>query len=417
MVNAEQNEFPPTFAPDADDLERRYPNHQPGVIFVCDRFESRTQLCFLPLAGTDLRPAGQVELLADGLIEAPRRPSLSGDGRFVIFDAHSIDNPIRPRAAFTRVHILDLSNGTVRRLTRDPYGSSHDLGASFNGDGRHFAMISNRTGLDHLHIAAVADGVPPGFGNAVVRAKGADWCHTRNEIVYANSRNFDGNNGLYIHDVETVTNIEVVTGLDKHTPKFSPSCERIAYVNGAGLHVVNRNGTGDRQVLADGDYPTWVDESRVIVHRTVEGNTDLYLFDVDTQQILRRLTVDPGVDAEPTFVKRIMQVTKTANPAPVPDGAQLTYTICVTNNGSVALNATITDTLPSQVIPNHVQVWTQLIEPRSAWTQSISVEVQDGYSGTLHNRVEVTTQEGVTGRASIVICANVCRAYLPVVLK
>lgn len=73
-------------------------------------------------------------------------------------------------------------------------------------------------------------------------------------------------------------------------------------MNGTGLHVVNRDGTNDRQVLPDGDYPTWVDESRIIVHRAIEGNTDLYLFDVDTQQILPRLTEDPGVDAEPTFI-------------------------------------------------------------------------------------------------------------------
>lgn len=71
-----------------------------------------------------------------------------------------------------------------------------------------------------------------------------------------------------------------------------------------GLFVVNRDGTGNTQVLLDGDYTAWVDETRWIVQRTVGGNTDLYRVDVDTSQAVR-LTADPGVDAEPTFVKAV----------------------------------------------------------------------------------------------------------------
>lgn len=111
-------------------------------------------------------------------------------------------------------------------------------------------------------------------------------------------------------------------------------------------------------------------------------------------------------------------VTKQANPTPVQDGALLTYTLRVTNTSDITFTTTITDILPNQVIPTGVLTWAPIITgPDGVWTQQIVVTVQTGYTGSLINRLEVTTQEGPTGRASITVCANHCIVYLPTILK
>ncbi len=112
-----------------------------------------------------------------------------------------------------------------------------------------------------------------------------------------------------------------------------------------------------------------------------------------------------------------LEVAKTASPQPVLDGAQLTYTLHITNTGGVTLTATITDVLPAQVSPGGSPTWTARIKPGSAWTQTLAVTVTEGYTGPLTNQVQVTTAEGASGTASVTTCANLCSAALPLVLR
>jgi uncharacterized repeat protein (TIGR01451 family) len=113
-----------------------------------------------------------------------------------------------------------------------------------------------------------------------------------------------------------------------------------------------------------------------------------------------------------------LSVTKQANPSLVQDGVPLTYTIHVANTGDVPLTATITDTLPSHVIPTGVLVWTPTITaPGGIWMQQVVVTVEAGYTGRLTNKVQVTTEEGAVGTASATVCANSCPIYLPLILK
>jgi len=117
-------------------------------------------------------------------------------------------------------------------------------------------------------------------------------------------------------------------------------------------------------------------------------------------------------------VTPMLEVSKQADPSPVQDGAQLTYTLRVTNSGNVTLTTTIADTLPDHVTPTGVLTWTPTITaPGGVWTQQVVVTVTSGYTGSLTNVVLVTTEEGATGKASVTVCANACRIYLPVVLK
>ncbi len=104
-------------------------------------------------------------------------------------------------------------------------------------------------------------------------------------------------------------------------------------------------------------------------------------------------------DTAPVSVEApMLEVSKQATPDPVQAGMPLTYTIRVTNTGNTDLHAVVTDTLPAHVAPTGAFTWTPTIAaPGGVWTQTVVVGVEAGYTGTLTNVVEVTTEEGATG--------------------
>jgi len=121
-------------------------------------------------------------------------------------------------------------------------------------------------------------------------------------------------------------------------------------------------------------------------------------------------------------------VIKQAAPDPVQAGAQLVYTIRVTNTGDVDLHATITDTLPisitsgqtsggTAIVPGGQITWTAIITaPAGVWTHTFVVTVETGYVGPLTNVVKVTTDEGATGIYTETSTAIVLHpVYLPLV--
>jgi uncharacterized repeat protein (TIGR01451 family) len=135
---------------------------------------------------------------------------------------------------------------------------------------------------------------------------------------------------------------------------------------------------------------------------------------------------DIGADELPGAT---LLVTKRAYPSLVQPGAQLTYTIHVTNTGSVTLTATITDTLPDGIVqgetpggtlflPGGTITWTPVsIAPGGIWSYTFAVTVSVDYVGPLTNVVEVTTEEGPTGNYVQVSTVGIKYIYLPLVLR
>lgn len=112
----------------------------------------------------------------------------------------------------------------------------------------------------------------------------------------------------------------------------------------------------------------------------------------------------------------VMTVSKQDAPDPVQAGALLTYTIRVVNNGYADLHATVTDTLPAHVTYTGPLVWKPTITTSGGvWEYTFAVTVETGYTGTLVNRVQVTTDEGETGEG--VAITNGIETYLPTIMK
>jgi hypothetical protein len=96
----------------------------------------------------------------------------------------------------------------------------------------------------------------------------------------------------------------------------------------------------------------------------------------------------------------------------------LTFTIEVTNTGTLSLHVTITDVLPFQSAPTGVLTWTAVITaPGGVWQQSIVVTPLTGYSGTLPNLVAIWSSEGPTATSVIQATVTAYRNFLPIIVR
>ena len=138
-------------------------------------------------------------------------------------------------------------------------------------------------------------------------------------------------------------------------------------------------------------------------------------YDIDDEPRPTGKGYDIGADE---YYHPALTVVKRADPDPVQAGAQLTYTIRVTNTGNVTLTATITDVLPEHVTPTGSKAWPPFtITPDDVWTDRVVVTTRVGYSGTLTNVVRVATDRGVTGVFTATSEVQGYFIYLPLILN
>mgnify|MGYP000243087475 CR=1 FL=1 len=119
--------------------------------------------------------------------------------------------------------------------------------------------------------------------------------------------------------------------------------------------------------------------------------------DVDGDRRPLGLGYDLGADE----LRVLVSVTKAVTPPVVSAGERLTYTIHLSNDGDMDLQATITDTLPAGVM-SESKVWTTGLPTSSpVWRHTFPVTAAWSYSGTLTNWVHVTSDEGASAVYSV----------------
>jgi hypothetical protein len=119
-----------------------------------------------------------------------------------------------------------------------------------------------------------------------------------------------------------------------------------------------------------------------------------------------------------TVDKPEVTLSQTVTPPTVVGQMPLTYSIQITNTGTLTLHATITDVLPVHAVPTGVLTWTvTLPAPGGTWQRSIVVTPLAGYSGTLSNLVTVWSSEGATATSTILSSITAYQAYLPLVWR
>jgi uncharacterized repeat protein (TIGR01451 family) len=261
-----------------------------------------------------------------------------------------------------------------------------------------------------------------------------------------------GGRGIYVtnnSDVEMVNTVLVGHSVGIYVAAGSRAdLETTLWGSGTWANTTDRSGpgtinhsedhTGDPAFVnpAAGDYHIGLGSAALDAGADAGVSTDI---DGDPRPI------GPGYDlGADEWPGSGLQVTKRATPDPVQPGAQLTYTIGITNATGVEVHATITDTLPLSVtldeasggtsgMPGGTLVppdgtvvlpdgrvavtWTAVITRLGGlWRGMILVTVDEDCVGSLANLVEVTTEEGAMGADSVTVRAG-WTVYLPIVLR
>ncbi len=164
--------------------------------------------------------------------------------------------------------------------------------------------------------------------------------------------------------------------------------------DGAGTVILSLNHWGDPAFVAPdtGDYH--IEAESAALDAGVDSGVPT---DMDGGPRPIGTGYDLGADEFPVSLSTSVEIAQRISTVVAQAGAQLTYTIHVTNTGDVDLHTTITNVLPSHVSPGGILTWTPAIAPGSSWTENVIVAIEVDYTGPLTNEVQVTTEEGVGG--------------------
>jgi uncharacterized repeat protein (TIGR01451 family) len=283
-------------------------------IFVHDRLTGTTERVSVTSAG------GQAN---GGSI----LPDISPDGRFVVFSSFA-DNLVPGAQIFIQVFLHDRDTGTIERISQDASGNAGNGSSVFpsvSADGRFVAFESNAANL-----------VPDG----------------------------DHESHIYIRD------------------RQAGVTERVSE-NSAGEPADLLSGKPD--ITADGRFVTFFSVATNLVPGDTNNRRDIFVRDLQTGTVVRvsvstageqgnSESINPKISDDGLVVAfesnsnnlvpgangglfvhddrpaADLSVVKSDSPDPVTRGAELTYSVVVTNNGpNPAVNVQLTDTLPADV--------------------------------------------------------------------
>jgi len=138
---------------------------------------------------------------------------------------------------------------------------------------------------------------------------------------------------------------------------------------------------------------------------------------------------DHGTTWDPIPILPQITVTQQTLPVTAKSGRPLTYTLRVTNTGTVLLHTTITATLPtplltgtllldSAFLPRRTLTWTPVITaPYGVWTQTLPLQVAADYTGPLTTSVHVSSLEGATSSDTKILIVYPHHMYLPLIVR
>ena len=183
-------------------------------------------------------------------------------------------------------------------VTRVTTLTSADHGATWSPDGSKIAFASNRLGGGVFIM-------DPAIGEASVtqlvaapNVQQISWSST-GKIAYSRGGN------IWIVDAAGGTPVVIEPGsasVSNTDPRFSPDGSRIAFRRQSlpslanTLMVMNADGTGDMQVAAEGLYPEWLSNTKVLFTRVVAPAVDerIYTVEVGLPTSETRLTPSEG---------------------------------------------------------------------------------------------------------------------------
>ena len=200
-----------------------------------------------------------------------------GDG--VICD-DPVYSPDGSKIAFTRrsgfgTHVSVMNaDGTnvVTVISGSGSPETHNFDPSWSPDGTKIVFSSNRSGSGTEIWVANADGTgllrlttsvqlgADGQGPLFSSDTDPAWSPDGSKIAFASTRDGLADSELYIMNPDGSDQLRLTSdGLDDRMPAWSPDSQRIALTkgNGAGIHIINRDGTNLVFVVSFSAWPAW----------------------------------------------------------------------------------------------------------------------------------------------------------------
>ena len=309
------------------------------------------------------------------------RPDISDDGRFVVFSSFA-ENLVPGLQSGHQVYLRDRTTGTIERITEDAAGNP--------GDG---TSILPKVSLDGRFVAFQTNA-----GNLI-----GDGNHESHILVK------DRVTGAFERVSATSTG-EPADLLSEH-PDMTPDGRFVTFFSLATNLVPD--DTNNRRDIFVRDRQTGTVVRVSVSTAGEEGNSESQWPTISNDGLVTAFQssadnlvpgANGGIFAHDDRPTADLSVTKTDLPDPVSKGAQLTYSIVVTNNGSgSAASVQLTDTLPANVqfvsaastagscSQSASAVACSLGDLSSGASVTVTIIITPKKTGTLSNTVQVSS--------------------------
>lgn len=267
--------------------ELEAPPARTRIVFVSDRERGEWELFSMDPYGKQVRRLTRRK-------GEERHPSLSSDGRWVVFAGRSGDGPLSAGGPSENLWLCDVENPqSLRPLTAERPGGS-DRHPRYSPDGTRIAFVSDRDGNPELYALDAATGAnvlrltndPANDTEPAFSPDGA-------RVVFSSDRGGALYRRLYVMDSlgnGTPTQLRMLNPSGQEEtfdaghlaePTFSPDGTRIAFSYRGDIYVAQSDGSGLRRLTrawGECSRPTWSPDGHGIAFTARrEGAFGVYL--------------------------------------------------------------------------------------------------------------------------------------------
>jgi Tol biopolymer transport system component len=214
--------------------------------------------------------------------DEPRKASLPPPGTIAF-------SSLAPRG--WDLYVADLQSGQSRRLTDH---AALDYNAAFTPDGRRVAFVSERDGNMELYCVGLDGSGPTRLTSEFALDDHPTWSPDGKRLAFVSTRqphNDAGRawNAVYVMQADGA-DVQRLTppNASDYSPAWSPNGDLIAFATGSGkaggsdLGVMNPDGSGRRELIKDGGWPTFAaDGQSVFFHSRRDGQWGVWKVQLD----------------------------------------------------------------------------------------------------------------------------------------
>jgi Tol biopolymer transport system component/tRNA A-37 threonylcarbamoyl transferase component Bud32 len=201
------------------------------------------------------------------------------------------------------IYMQVLGEGGPTKVTSSPGHS--DTAPAWAPNGSTMAFVSDRDGNPEIYKRQLNQSLLTRLTTSPSTASdnSPQWSPDGMKILFVSDR--EGRKDIFVMNADgtTQTDLTVSQKGDSTNPQWAPNGDRIVWLNGAQIWVMNADGTEPRALTYAGHnfFPSWSpNESEIAFFSDRDGNSDEFVMDADGSNTTN-LTKDPFYEDRPTW--------------------------------------------------------------------------------------------------------------------